>query len=350
MSGAYIVAEIGQNHQGSVEVAKDMIRMAAHPQRHDLFGPDVGGVDAVKLTKRDLRAELSGEAARRPYTGDNAFASTYGEHRERLELTDEEHAEAYHYAKSLDLGFVETLCAPGAMSVLDHFTPDYLKVASRDLTNHRLLDALAETHIPIILSTGMANERDLEDALDVVTRHHGDITVLHCLSQYPAEDDHLNLLSLAWLQDRLPYPVGYSDHSLGIVAPVVAVALGATVIEKHITLDRTMRGGDHIGAIDRDGLYRMVRDIRSVERAMGEYGFDRDEVVRTAQEKLERSVAAARDLPAGHTITEDDILPLSPGTGIRWPERDTVVGHTTRRAIARHTLIEEADVEARRAA
>lgn len=149
----YIIGEIGQNHNGSVDVAKLIIELMALPVKEDLFGLKLQGMDAVKLTKRDLNQELSKEQMASAYSGRNAFGPTYGEHRAALELSDEEHFEAYKCAKSYGLDFVETLCAPACTSMLKLFTPDRLKVASRDLTNLPLLEVLAETQIPINLIT-----------------------------------------------------------------------------------------------------------------------------------------------------------------------------------------------------
>jgi sialic acid synthase len=324
-----LIAELGQNMQGSLEVAKDMIRMCANPQRGDLFGEDVGGVDAVKMTKRSLAHELTTSAAAMPYMGDNAFGLTYGLHRAMLELKDSEHAECYRYAKSLGLDFIETICAPEALTLLDLFTPDSVKVASRDLTNLRLIDALAETKIPLILSTGMGGMTELESALERVRRHHEEITVLHCLSQYPAEPNALNLNTILWLKKRLPYRVGYSDHSEGVWAPIAAVALGAEVVEKHVTLDRTMRGTDHMGALERDGIWRWVRDTRMLEKALGDEAFQQEDVSLDARLKLARSVATRRELPSGYRIMATDLEPLSPGSGVPWPEHERLVGKWT---------------------
>ena len=158
----YIIGEIGQNHNGSVDIAKAIVDVATLKVRDKLFNRDLKGIDAIKLTKRDLNEELTASAMNRPYDSPNAFAPTYGEHRQILELSNEEHFEVYKYVKSKGIDFVETLCSKGCLSLLNLFQPDYLKVASRDLTNLPLLEALAETKIPIIISTGMADKIDLE--------------------------------------------------------------------------------------------------------------------------------------------------------------------------------------------
>lgn len=323
----YIIGEIGQNHNGSVDIAKLITELISRPVEDKMFELSCEPIDAVKLTKRDLDHELTNSMNARLYTGRNSFGKTYGEHRRYLELSNEEHYEVYQYAKSLGLDFVETLCAASCLSMLKLFTPDRLKVASRDLTNLPLLNALAETQIPIIISTGMAGEKELDEALDVISKHHSNITILHCVSQYPTHPDNLNLNSIPYLIENYPqYTIGFSDHTIGISAPVVAVGMGAKVIEKHVTIDRNMRGTDQEGSLGPDGVRRMVRDIRTAERWMGTKGIFIEDAVHSAREKLERSIATKRELKKGETITENDIQLLSPGDGYKWSEKEKVLG------------------------
>jgi len=340
MKETYIIGEIGQNHNGSVDIAKLIVDMVSRPIKEDLFGLDLKRIDAVKLTKRDLKEELSASQMAAPYSGPNAFAPTYGEHREILELTDEEHFEVYKYAKEKGLDFVETICAIGAMSVLKLFTPDYLKVASRDLTNLPLLDELAKTKLPIILSTGMGGKKELDNALEVITKHHNNISILHCVSQYPTEPKNVNLNTIKYLQENYPKnTIGYSDHTIGISAPVAAVTLGAEIIEKHITLDRRMKGTDQAGSLGPDGVNRMVRDIRLTDISMGEVDMFIVEDVKNAQKKLERSIATKRLIKAGEKINLSDIHLLSPGDGYKWSEKDKVIGKITKQDIPQDEII-----------
>jgi sialic acid synthase len=195
----YIIGEIGQNHNGSIDLAKLLIDVVSRPIVDKLFGQELKRMDAIKLTKRDLTQELSTSQMNKRYDSPNSFGSTYGEHRRFLELSDEEHFEAFKYAKEKGIDFVETLTAIGAMSVLKLFKPDYLKVASRDLTNLPLLAALGETKLPIIISTGMAGKEELDKALDEITRYHSDIAILHCVSQYPTEYRNVNLNTIQFL-------------------------------------------------------------------------------------------------------------------------------------------------------
>ena len=340
MESTYIIGEIGQNHNGSVDIAKLLTELVARPIKEDDFGIDLQPINAVKLTKRDLSEELSSSQMNRPYDNPNSFGKTYGAHRQFLELSDEAHFEVYKYAKSLGLDFVETLCAKGCLSMLRLFTPDRLKVASRDLTNLPLLEALAETRIPIILSTGMAGKKELDDALAVITKYHDNIAILHCVSQYPTEPDNLNLLTIRYLQKHYgQYTIGFSDHTIGIAAPIVAVGMGAKIIEKHITIDRGMKGTDQKGSLGPDGVRRMVRDIRLAEHWMGTEDLYIDRSVAASKVKLERSIASNKDLEVGHIITEDDIHMLSPGDGFKWSERTQLIGKTLKTAVPKNEII-----------
>ena len=329
MKHTYIIGEIGQNHNGSVDIAKLIVDLVRRPIKEDDFGLDLEPIDAVKLTKRDLNEELSASQMNRIYDTPNSFGRTYGEHRAALELSDEEHYEVYKYAKSKGLDFVETLCAKGCLSLLKLFTPDFLKVASRDLTNIPLLEAMAETKIPMILSTGMAGKKELDEALEVITRYHSNISILHCVSQYPTEPDNLNLNTILYLKEHYgQYRIGFSDHTVGISAPAIAVGMGAEIIEKHITIDRHMKGTDQAGSLGPDGVYRMVRDIRMVEHWLGTKDLYIDKSVASSKVKLERSIATLRDMKAGEIICGSDLHMLSPGDGFKWDQLDEVVGKT----------------------
>lgn len=339
-SQVYIIGEIGQNHNGSVDLAKFLVEVAARNVKEDLFGLELKPMDAVKLTKRDLNEELSASQMAAPYNSPHSFGKTYGEHRAFLELNDEQHFEVYKHAKSLGLDFVETLCAIGTLSILKLFTPDKLKVASRDLTNLPLLHALAETKIPIILSTGMAGKKELDDALEIITKHHSNIAILHCVSQYPTHPLNTNLKTITWLLKHYSqYVIGYSDHTIGISAPVAAVAMGAKIIEKHITIDRKMKGTDQAGSLGIDGINRMVRDIRVMEMSLGREELFIDDAVKSAKIKLERSIATNKDMNAGEIITEKDIHLLSPGDGFKWTDKNKIIGKKLIKPIKKDEII-----------
>ncbi len=336
----YIIGEIGQNHNGSVDIAKLIIDVVSRPVVDKLFGKKLKGMDAVKLTKRDLTQELSASQMAKLYDTPHSFGKTYGEHREFLELDDQEHLEIYNYAKSYGLDFVETLCAVGCLSLLKLFTPDKLKVASRDLTNLPLLNAMAETKIPIILSTGMGGAKEIDNALEVITKHHSDIGILHCVSEYPTRYENVNLNTIKYLQNNYSdFVIGYSDHTIGIATPIAAVAMGSKIIEKHITLDRLMKGTDQAGSLAVEGIERMVRDIRNLEISMGTEDIFIADSVQSARVKLERSIATLKDLKKGHIISESDLHLLSPGDGLKWDERNQLIGQVLSQDVMANEII-----------
>jgi len=336
----YVIGEIGQNHNGSVDIAKLLVDVVSRPVYDKLFNNELPIMDAVKLTKRDLTQELSQSQMDRPYDTPNSFGKTYGEHREVLELNDEEHFEVYKYAKEKGLDFVETLCAVGCLSMLKLFTPDKLKVASRDLTNLPLLAALAETKVPMIVSTGMAGKKELDDAIDVITKYHSNLSILHCVSEYPTKYENVNLKTISYLKKNYPqFEIGYSDHTIGIATPIAAIGMGAEIIEKHITLDRGMKGTDQAGSLAIDGIYRMMRDIRNLDMSLGKEEIYIEPSVVAAREKLERSIATKVNLKKGDIIKEVDLHLLSPGDGLKWVSKNEIIGKTVATDISKNEII-----------
>ena len=267
----YIIAEIGQNHNGDIKIAKKLIDHIDKYSYDEITGNRFNKASAIKLTKRDLTEELSVEQMRRPYEGPNSFGKTYGEHREFLELSYEEHVELGEYIRSKGFEYVQTFCSVKTLRLLDMTIVDKIKVASRDLTNTPLIEAIANRKEDVILSIGMADKNDLETALNIFrSKNKSNISILHCLSQYPAEYTNLNLNTIKFLLEKYPeYQIGYSDHSLGTHIPVAATALGASIIEKHVTLDTNMKGSDHIGSADMVTFHQMVHDIRALEFSLG---------------------------------------------------------------------------------
>lgn len=323
----FLIAELGQNHNGSLEQAKrliDAIPTTVHEDRFDLKLP---GFNAVKLVKRDLAHEATRSHMNAPYDSPHAYGRTYGEHRRALELTAEQHAELASYARERGLHVVETVCSSGALAdVLRHFTPDALKVASRDLTNDRLLRAIDGIGIETILSTGMYGLQEIDYALEQFDSTDK-LALLHCTSEYPTPPEHVDLLRIRGLMEAFPdMTIGFSDHTIGISAAIAAVALGAQIVEKHVTLDRRDKGTDHAGSLAPKGMHKFARDVRLLELSKGTINVSTPIGSNEARDKLARSVAATENLSAGTVLSEDLIEPLSPGTGIPWHKRQYVVG------------------------
>jgi len=339
----YIIAEIGQNHNGDINIAKKIVDQLDRYPYDEITGDRFNKVNAIKLTKRDLTEELSKEGMNRPYIGPNSFGSTYGEHREFLELSYEEHVELGRYIKSKGFEFVETLCSAKCLRLLDMIKVDKIKIASRDLTNIPLINALSERSEPIILSTGMADEIDLQNALDIFScKNKTNISILHCLSQYPAEYSNLNLNTIKYLQNKYPeHLIGYSDHSLGSHIPVAAKAMGSKIIEKHVTLDTKMKGTDHPGSADIETFIQMIHDIRAVEFSLGDEKIECNPSVTSSKNKLERSLAFNKSLNEGDIIREQDLHMISPGDGYKWGDRNLFVGNKLKLNVEYNTLLNE---------
>ncbi len=342
----YIIGEIGQNHNGSVDIAKLIIDMASRPIKDSLFNKDLQGINAIKFTKRDLKNEMSNSKMNERYDSPNSFGKTYGEHRKYLELSDDQHLELFNYVKLKGLDYIITLCSPSCTSILDKLTPNYLKVASRDLTNIPLLEALAETKIPIILSTGMSDQNELDQALNKIERHHSKISILHCISEYPSRYENINLNTIRFLKKNYSkFKIGFSDHSIGISISTSAVALGAEIIEKHITLDRKMKGTDQSGSLESDGLNRMIRDIRNLEVALGEELIKVSSSISETKIKLKRSIATKKNLKVGDQINENDLIMISPGDGFDWSKKDFLIGKKVVQEVSANEIIYKKHIE-----
>jgi 3-deoxy-D-glycero-D-galacto-nononate 9-phosphate synthase len=343
----YLIGEIGQNHNGIKGVAQILSDVLAAEIHDSQFNRMYKGWDAAKLTLRDMNYELAADQMNRPYSGRNSFGATYGEHREFLELSIEEHIEIYDHIKSNNLDYVVTLCAPSLIEpLISRRKPDFLKVASRDLTNGPLLEQLAATELPMIISTGMSDKGDLDEALEIITRFHENISILHCVSQYPTEYQNVNLRTISYLKNNYPnYKIGYSDHTIGISIPLAAASLGAEIIEKHVTVSQSLRGTDQAGSLGINGIQRLGRDIRILDDSMGTEDFFLVEGVKSAKEKLERSICTKAKLSKGTIIKEDDLVLLSPGNGIKWIDRHKVIGKKLKNSLDVKVTIMLSDVE-----
>ncbi len=186
----------------------------------------------------------------------------------------------------------------------------------------------------------MAGKSELDDAIDTISKFHSDISILHCVSEYPTKPENVNLNTIVYLQKNYPkYTIGFSDHTIGISTPLAAVTMGAKIIEKHITLDRKMKGTDQKGSLGPDGIFRMMRDIRLLEMSFGKEEIFIEPSVASARLKLERSIASNKELKKGHIITENDIHMLSPGDGFKWAEKNMVVGKTVTENIPADEII-----------
>ena len=315
----YVIAEIGHNHMGSLEVAMEMFRIAKEC-----------GADAVKLQKRDNKNLYTREMYDMPYLHRNSYGPTYGLHREALEFGWEEYRELKAYAQEIGITMFATAFDFASADFLAKLEVPAFKVASGDLTNIPLIKHIARFGKPMIVSTGGATMPDVQRAYDAIMSINPQLCLLQCTAAYPAEFAELNLNVIRTYRQRFKdVVVGLSSHDNGIAMAVAAYVLGARVIEKHFTLNHAAKGTDHPFSLEPQGLRKMVRDLRRTRLALGDgikriYDSEREPIT-----KMAKKIVAAHDLPAGHTITMADLALKSPGDGLPPYELDKVIGRTT---------------------
>ncbi|HLG54991.1 MAG TPA: N-acetylneuraminate synthase family protein [Vicinamibacterales bacterium] len=315
----YVIAEIGHNHQGSVDKARELFREAK-----------LAGAHAVKLQKRDNRGLYTRAAYEKPYDNENSFGPTYGEHREFLEFGEHDYRQLQAYAKELGVDFFATAFDFASADFLQDLAVPAYKIASGDLKSIPLLKHVASFGKPMIVSTGGALIEDVQRAYDAVMPINPQLAILQCTAGYPAAFEELDLRVIVTYRERFPGAViGFSSHDNGIAMPVAAFMLGAQIVEKHFTLNRAMKGTDHAFSLEPVGLRKMVRDLERTFKAMGDGAKRIYDSERAPITKMGKSLVVARNLPSGHVLTADDIVMKSPGGGIPPYDIDKVIGRTT---------------------
>jgi len=332
----YFIAEIGQNHNGFMETALELIETCSEKITHE--GNELKGVDAVKFTVRDLEHECSPKQWNTPYKNKNSFGATYGEHRTNLELSYENIKILREHAHDKGLDFILTICNPG---IVEKFIPlaDKVKIASRDLKNIPLLEKLCTYDKTFIFSMGM--DYMIEAAESLQRFQDKTIWLMHCVSSYPTPYNEASLLKIRdWInQIRNVEKIGYSDHTTGILAPSIAVALGAQVIEKHVTLNRNATGSDHQSSLSPEGLKRCLRDIRNTEIMLKTPFMHRRVTTVKTRDKIGRSLAVNKDIEIGHIFTKEDFIMVSPGTGFQYNLSRQFIGKPSRDSMKKNQLL-----------
>ncbi len=305
-SPPFVIAEIGHNHQGNLESALKLIRAAAN-----------AGASAAKFQKRNNKTLFTPDLYNQPYNSENAFGKTYGEHREALELGLNEYKTCIMEANKLGISFFATAFDFESADFLSQLGMPAFKIASGDLQNIPLLKYIAKMNVPMIISTGGSTFKMISEAVDAVRTVHNQVAILQCTASYPATYDQLNLSVISNLRETYPENViGYSGHENGIAMPVVAYTLGARIIEKHFTLNRTLKGTDHAFSLEPQGLQKMIRDLGRAAISLGDGEKKVYETELAPIKKMGKMIVAARNLTVGHKITESDIEFRSPANGI----------------------------------
>ena len=320
---AYVIAEIGHNHQGSLEKCKELFDRAKEC-----------GVGAVKLQKRHNETLFTRELYDAPYASENAFGATYGEHRKALEFEAPEYKELIAHAKKLGVTFFATAFDFKSADMLAELDMPAYKMASGDLRNTPLLKHVARIGKPMILSTGGAEMADVRRAYEAVRPLNAQLCILQCTAAYPAEPEVMNLRVLETFRQEFPdVVVGLSDHQNGIALAPVAYVMGARVIEKHFTISRAAKGTDHAFSLEPAGMRKLVRDLQRTHQALGDGVKKVYPLEQKPLYKMAKKLTVARDLPAGHVLRPEDIAIQSPSDGLPPYEFDRVVGQTLTRAV-----------------
>lgn len=322
-SDAYVIAEIGHNHQGSLQKAMDLFRAAKEC-----------GVHAVKLQKRDNRSLFTRAVYDMPYNNENSYGSTYGAHREALEFGRDEYLELKVYAAHLGLTLFATPFDFASADFLAKLDMPAYKIASGDLKNTPLLEYVAHLGKPMFVSTGGGSIEDVQRAYDTTMPINAQFCLLQCTASYPVEPEDMNLRVITTYRERFPdIVIGLSDHQNGIAMAIVGYVLGARVIEKHFTLNRSWKGTDHAFSLEPVGMRKLVRDLRRTRVALGD-GVKRPLECETKPLlKMAKKLVAARDVPAGHVLTREDVAIKSPNDGLPPYELDNVIGRVTLRSL-----------------
>ena len=312
----YVIAEIGNNHQGDIKTALTMIKVAAGM-----------GVNAVKFQKRDNKQLFTKAMYNKPYENENSYGATYGEHREFLEFNLEQYQAMKACAQENDVDIFATPFDYNSVDFLEEVGVCAYKIASADVTNLPLLSYIAKHKKPMFISTGAATLDEVRIAYQAIIPHNNKLCFLHCTAGYPTEYENLNLRAIETLkQEFTDCVIGYSGHDYGILAPTIAYMLGATVVEKHFTLNRSWKGTDHKFSLEPTGLYKMVRDLRRVDLSMGDGRKIIQDFEKDARKKMGKSLYAAKNLKTGTVLTAQDVVVKSPGGGVPPYKIDEMIG------------------------
>jgi len=313
----FIVAEAGINHTGSLKIAKKMIYEAAKC-----------GVDAIKF-QTIFPEELFSETLD-PNLYDFA---------KKLSFTMEQHKELKKYAQNKGIQFFSTPLGKRSTDLLEKIGVNVIKIASGELTNHELIKSAAKKGKPLIISTGMATIKEIDEVVKILKKLKTHFSLLHCNSSYPTPIEEANLETIPYFQNRYNVPVGYSDHVLGNDACILAVSMGACIIEKHFTLDKKMEGPDQKLSADPKEFLDLVKRIRSVEKLRGK---PRDGPTKSEKKSLKlmrKSIAANTDIPKGSKVTKSMVIFVRPGTGISPKDLDKIIGKRIKKNVQKGNLL-----------
>lgn len=337
-SKPYVIAEIGANHNGDMDLARAMIQSAVDC-----------GADAVKFQSWNSTSLIAKEEYDRNQSYDDSPKKHFGSLKEMVEqyyLRPEQHHELKDFCDRLGVDFVSTPFSDKEVDLLQNCDVPFFKVASMDINNFQLLRYLADKGKPIVLSTGMARMWEIDKAVELLTNLGVvDIALLHCISIYPPKDEDIHLNNISMLQQAFGLPVGLSDHSIGFSIPLASVVLGACIIEKHFTTDKDLPGWDHEISADPSELRVICGEAPKIAASLGNYQRTVSQAEEDKKAKFRRSVVVKHDLPRGHILQEKDLTSKRPGTGIPPDQLHMLVGHALKVDKETDTLMKWEDLK-----
>lgn len=334
-SKVYIIAEIGINHNGNIETAKNLIDVATN-----------SGAHAVKFQKRVVSESFTEAKLNEPYTSPNSWGETYGAHKRYLEFSEDEFRELRDYAK----GRIEFGCTAWDQASFDFLSTldlDFYKISSGDLTNFPLIEYIASRleNKPLVMSTGMSDLQTVIRSVTLVSRYTRKIAILSCCSTYPSPYEDINLNTIETLMCTFPnYNIGYSGHEIGYIPSLVAVGKNVTIIERHITLDRNSKGSDHSASLEPNELKELCDYVKIAYISLGSYRKRIRPSEKKYQAKLCKSLCSTRDLKEGERITEDMITVKHPATGISPMRYKEILGLRLLRNVPKDTILTDWDL------
>jgi sialic acid synthase SpsE len=336
----YIIAEIGANHNGDIQLAKKMIDAAVN-----------SGADAVKFQSWTPDSLIAKEEydKNQSYNDGDGGKKHFGSLKEMVEkyyLKEEEHYELNNYAISKGVDFCSTPFSFSEADLLEKLNVPYYKIASMDVNNPALLEYVAAKQKPVVLSTGMSTLAEIEKAVTIIEKAgNKNIILLHCISIYPPLYEDIHLRNITMLQQAFGYPIGFSDHTIGFSIPLAAVALGACIIEKHFTIDKDMPGWDHAISADPFEMKIIAQESKNIIRSLGNFNRTVSDAEEQKKSKFRRSIVSNLSLSAGTIIKKEHLNYKRPGTGIAPDEMNYVVGRKLNKNIEKDELLKWEDFE-----
>lgn len=323
-SPPYVIAEIGANHNGNMNLAKKMIDSAKQC-----------GCDAVKFQSWTPDSLVAKEEYDRNLQYNDSPKKHFGSLKEMVEkyyLRREQHHELKSYCDEVGIEFCSSPFSENESDLLEELGVNFYKIASMDINNPRLLKHVANKGKPILLSTGMATLAEIENAVTLIEQEKNfQIILLHCVAIYPPAYEDINLNNISMLRQTFGYPVGFSDHTIGVSIPLASVALGISVLEKHFTLDKDLEGWDHEVSADPEEMKVIVEESCNIVNSMGTYRRVVNQAEKEKKLRFRRSIVLNKDLKKGHLLAEEDLTFKRPATGIRPDEMQYVIGRSIQR-------------------